>query len=226
MPALSEFLSSFTSDLARPSRFIVNINIPNLISGPGSGSYSARQQLSLHCENANLPGRTFATMEQKNYGPVQKYPYLTTYTDMDLTFIVAGNMAERYLFDDWINTINSTYTNNFYYKSEYATSILINQLDVSNKITYSVELINAYPISMNQLDLDWSTDGYHKLVVTFAYDYWERVTRIQYPDTVSLTSAAQDLGQTIGNLFAPSAPAIRNSDLSATDPTVVRTVQR
>jgi hypothetical protein len=224
MPALSEFLSSFTTDLARPSRFIVNINIPRLISGPGSGSYSARQQLSLRCENANLPGRTFATMEQKNYGPVQKYPYLTTYSDMDLTFIVAGNMGERYLFDDWINTINSTYTNNFYYKSEYATSILINQLDVSNKITYCVELINAYPISMNQLDLDWSTDGYHKLVVTFAYDYWERVSRVQYPDSVTFASSAQDLRQTISDLFAPSAPQQRNSDLSAIDPTVGVTV--
>ena len=26
---------------------------------------------------------------------------------------------------------------------------------------------------MNQLDLDWSSDGYHKLVVTWAYTYWQ-----------------------------------------------------
>jgi hypothetical protein len=25
---------------------------------------------------------------------------------------------------------------------------------------------------MNQMDLDWSSDGYHKLNVTFAYTYW------------------------------------------------------
>ena len=26
---------------------------------------------------------------------------------------------------------------------------------------------------MNQMDLDWSGDGYHKLTVTFAYTRWE-----------------------------------------------------
>jgi len=26
---------------------------------------------------------------------------------------------------------------------------------------------------MNQLDLDWNGDGYHKLTVTFAYTYWK-----------------------------------------------------
>jgi hypothetical protein len=27
---------------------------------------------------------------------------------------------------------------------------------------------------VNQLDLDWSSDGYHKLSVTFAYTRWEQ----------------------------------------------------
>ena len=26
---------------------------------------------------------------------------------------------------------------------------------------------------MNQLDLDWNTEGYHKISVTFAYTYWK-----------------------------------------------------
>ena len=32
---------------------------------------------------------------------------------------------------------------------------------------------SAYPISMNQMDLDWSSDQAHKLVVTFAYTRWQ-----------------------------------------------------
>jgi hypothetical protein len=31
-----------------------------------------------------------------------------------------------------------------------------------------------FQMSVNQMDLDWSSDGYHKLVVTFAYTRWER----------------------------------------------------
>ena len=34
-------------------------------------------------------------------------------------------------------------------------------------------MVDAYPIAVNQLDLDWSNDGYHKLTVVFAYTYWK-----------------------------------------------------
>ena len=59
------------------------------------------------------------------------------------------------------------------YKGDYSTVITINQYDVTNQISYSVNLYDAYPISINQMDLDWSADGYHKLNVTFAYTYWQ-----------------------------------------------------
>jgi hypothetical protein len=36
-------------------------------------------------------------------------------------------------------------------------------------------LIDAFPISVNQLDLDWSNDNFHKLSVTFAYRYWKNI---------------------------------------------------
>jgi hypothetical protein len=44
---------------------------------------------------------------------------------------------------------------------------------VENDKSYSVTLIDAYPVSVNQLDLDWSNDSYHKLTVTFAYTKWK-----------------------------------------------------
>ena len=83
-------------------------------------------------------------------------------------------MAEKYFFDDWFEYINPKDTNNYKYKEEYSTDLLINQYDLTNRLTYSARIIQAYPISINQLDLDWSTDGYHKLVVTFAYTRWEQ----------------------------------------------------
>ena len=44
---------------------------------------------------------------------------------------------------------------------------------MTGQLTYSVNLYDAFPISMNQMDLDWSGDGYHKLNITFAYTRWE-----------------------------------------------------
>jgi hypothetical protein len=39
--------------------------------------------------------------------------------------------------------------------------------------SYKIKLLNAYPIGTNQLDLNWNSEGYHKLTVSFVYDKWE-----------------------------------------------------
>lgn len=167
--SISSFKSSFVGDLARPNRFDVNIPVPlTLIQ-----YVKTSRNINYRCESAELPGRTFATMEQKTYGPIEKYPYMTNYNDIDLTFIIDDNMESKVFFDAWLNYINPTYNNNFRYKENYATTITVNQYDVKNKLTYSVNLYDAYPISMNQLGLSWSDDSYHKLNVTFAYTYWK-----------------------------------------------------
>jgi hypothetical protein len=167
---INDFKASFKTDLARPSRFDVQINAP-LALIPYMGDV---RRLIYRCDSAQLPGRTFATAEQKiGSNPVEKYPYLTTYNDIDLTFIVDDDMKQKVFFDQWLELINPTLNFNYQYKQNYATIITVNQYDVTNKLSYSVDLYDAYPISMNQLDLDWSSDGFHKLSVTFAYTRWQ-----------------------------------------------------
>lgn len=169
--SIVDFKSSFRKELARPNRFDVVLTAPTIL-------WSTPKLLSYRCESAQLPGRTFATTEQKTYGPIEKFPYLTTYNDLDLTFIVTDDMEEKYIFDSWLERINPTRTNNFAYKSDYSTLITVNQYNLENKLTYSADFLDAYPISINQLDLDWSSDGYHKLTVTFAYTRWFNRTEI------------------------------------------------
>ena len=190
--SINDFKSSFTKDLARPNRFDVTINTP-LILIP---YISTAKNLTFRCENAQLPGRTFATAEQKiGSNPIEKYPYLTTYNDIDLTFIVSDNMSEKVFFDNWLELINPSYDFNYQYKSNYATVITVNQYDNQNALSYQVSLFDAYPVSMNQMDLDWSSDGMHKVVVTFAYTRWQNNSvqnlgqRFAQQAITSLTSA-------------------------------------
>jgi len=167
--SINDFKASFTKDVARTNRFDVEIPIPlTLIPYVASA-----RTLRYRCETAQFPGRTFATTEQKTYGPIEKYPYLNTYNDLDLTFIVDDDMNQKVFFDAWMSYINPLYNNNYRYKGDYATTIVVNQYNVSNEKTYSINLIEAFPISMNQMDLNWNDEGYHKLPVTFAYTYWQ-----------------------------------------------------
>ena len=105
---ISEFKSSFAKDIARPSRFDVLLPIPFAMTPYISSSGS----LQYRCEATQLPGRTFATTEQKTYGPIEKHPYLTTFNDVDLTIIVDDDMNQKIFFDAWLNYINPQYNNN------------------------------------------------------------------------------------------------------------------
>jgi len=167
--SINDFLGSFQTDLARTNRFDVSIPIPlSLIQ-----YRNIAQRLTFRCENANLPGRTLGTTDQKIYNITEKFPNQTTYQDMDLTFVVSGDMSEKQFFDSWMELINPSTNFNFKYKGDYSTPVTVNQYDVNNNLTYSVELIDAFPIAVNQMDLDWSNDGIHKLTVVFAYTYWK-----------------------------------------------------
>lgn len=173
MSAINKFKSSFSGDLARPNRFDVVIPVPLTLNQYVKTS----REIRYRCEAASLPGRTFSTVDQHTYGPVEKYPSLSTYTDLDLTFIVDDDMRAKLFFDGWMNFINPVNINDIRYKENYATTITINQYGVDGRLTYSIDLFDAYPVSMNQLDLDWSAEGYHKLNVTFAYTYWRNNSR-------------------------------------------------
>jgi hypothetical protein len=212
--SINDFKSSFKGDLARSNRFDVDIPVPlTLIPYLKTSS-----RLKYRCENANLPGRSLATIEQKTYGPVEKFPYLTTYNDIDLTFMVDGDMSQKVFFDAWLNYINPLYNNNFRYKSDYSTDLRITQYDVDNQATYSVDLYEAYPISINQMDLDWSNDSYHKLTVTFAYTKWKNNSleglAMEFLDSAigSITDNFGGLGGTINNsLGSITGGAINNA---------------
>ena len=217
--SINDFKNSFKGDLARTNRFDVEIPVPlTLIPYVKSA-----RNLTYRCETANLPGRTLATMEQKTYGPVEKYPYLSTYNDIDLTFIVDDDMQEKVLFDAWLNYINPTYNYNMRYKENYATTLTINQYGVSNDKTYTVSLFDAYPISINQLDLDWNGDGHHKLTVTFAYTYWKNLTlqalgmELLDAGIDSVVSGMGGLGGSIGNAVSGGFSSLADSVSSPID---------
>jgi hypothetical protein len=174
--SLAGFLSSFRTDIARPNKFDVEIPAPPLLA-----AYSKNfGDLRYRCETAQLPSRTFGTVEQKfGSNPTQKTPMHSSYNDLQFTFIVSGSMQEKTLFDIWMEAINPTQSFNFSYKEDYAVDIAVIQYDLTNNTTYLARFLNAYPVAVNQLDLDWSSEGHHKLTVDFAYDYWTNKRVVQ-----------------------------------------------
>lgn len=167
-------------DISRPYLFDVKFTFP--INEKYFDKFlTYGRDLTLSCFNAELPGRTFATTEQKYYGPTQKFPLMTSYNDITLEFICRDvDFLEKKLFDIWFDIINppnfnpdNSFSYNFIYKQEYTANIIITQYSLSGAKLYSVELKDAFPIAMDPLELNWGDgDGLHKLSVTFAYTSW------------------------------------------------------
>lgn len=168
--SISDFRTSFKTGLARPNRFDVTIPIPLALTGTiGADS----RNLSFRCETIEMPGRNFMTTEKKmGSAPIEKFPYHTSYGESNMTFIISDDMNEKIFFDSWMDIVNPTTDYNFQYKTNYMVDITINQYNTSNQLTYSAILREAFPLAMNQLDLDWTSEEFHKLQIQFAYTNW------------------------------------------------------
>ena len=168
---INEFMSSFKLDVARPSRFDVSIPVPLSLANVKT----IARQLTYRCETAQLPGRSLETTVKKlGSAPVEYFPYHNNYQQAQMTFIVSDDMSEKIFFDTWMELINPTTTYNFEYKANYSTDITVTQYNLQNQPTYSCILQEAFPIDVNQLDLEWSSvDSYHRLAVVFVYKQWQ-----------------------------------------------------
>ena len=117
---IQEFVNSFTTDIARVNRFDVRLGVPSVLTQ--NGFYLL--EMAYRCEAANLPGRTFGTVDQKfGSNPTQKYPMHASYEDITLSFIVSDDMQERTFFDIWMEFVNPSKTFDFAYKNIYANKV-------------------------------------------------------------------------------------------------------
>jgi hypothetical protein len=188
---ISNFKSSFNVDVARPSRFDVTVPIPLSLA-----TYiTTARNLTFRCESAQLPGRSFeTTLKKMGSAPVEKFPYATNYQETTMTFIVSDDMNEKIFFDSWMELMNPSTNFNYQYKSNYAVDISVNQYDVQGNLTYAGVLQEAFPLDVNQLDLDWSSDGYHKLAVVFCYKQWNNQTVSSLTRNILTTGLSSILG--------------------------------
>jgi hypothetical protein len=167
---VSDFITHFSkhSDFAKTSKFEVLIAPPPFLAD--LPTYDLRFQ----CESTELPAYNVNTVENRQYGvglPVASSP--VSFADITLTFICAGDMWEKKLFDRWMNNVIPINNYNPRYKDEYITSkIEINQYSETSEKIYSAVLFSAFPISIGAMSLNWADDGIHRLPVTFKYDYW------------------------------------------------------
>jgi len=139
--------------------------------------------LALRADSAELPGRAVQTLDNRYYGPLRKSGYQANYVDTTITFICSEDLREKLFFEKWQDLIVGEHrvagTNpdskafNAGYYDDYVSSIEILQMNENNDVTYEMRLLQAYPIQVAPLPLNWASDELQRLSVTFAYNRYE-----------------------------------------------------
>ena len=135
------------------------------------------QQLNILCKSASLPGRQIMTNERVVGALGEKMAYGYAVDDVSLTFHVTNTFDLKKYFDAWQNLIfnQDTYELNFKKGADgYGKTVEIQQFtkNDSGRPNYTVVLEDAFPTTVNAVELNNELDGLIELNVQLSYTNW------------------------------------------------------
>lgn len=160
-----------------------------LTSGIGLGSGGG--DLNLLCSSATLPGKQILTHERRIGMEFQKVAYGYAVDDVALTFYALNDYGTRKYFDEWRKYTLNENGHIAGYKKDYAKDVKIHQLrkpiknigtsagpikiniGLGGGSVYSVRLKDAFPTTVQAIELNNDMDGLVQIGVQLSYTNWE-----------------------------------------------------
>ena len=190
-----------SNGLARPNRFMIEL--------PRIGSIGM-SHMNVLCRATTMPGKQIATSDRRIGMEFEKIAYGYAVDDVAMTFLMLNNYSVKKYFDAWRNAIVNENTHQVGYKEDYQAKVVIHQLSEGipslhlganfklgplnikagksiaipgvqmRNTVYSVELIDAFPTTIGQIDFNNELDGIVEFNVVFSYTNWRRSTSSQF----------------------------------------------
>lgn len=152
------------SGLAHQNRFMVRITPPQKISVNGS-------DFNILCENCTLPGRQITTLDYQLLRQSIKVPNGYINEEVAFSFLLTNDFYVKKIFDSWSTSVINFDNYRANYLEDYKGTIQIYQLDKHENKVYGVELMNAFPTSLNSIPLDNNSENtVQRFAVSMAYE--------------------------------------------------------
>jgi len=170
--------------------------VPSIPGVFGGGAATSRE-LNLLCSNVSMPGKQLLTTERLIGNVREKVAYGYAVDDVNMTFYLLNDYGAKTYFDAWMALVMDPDTYEPGYKSDYAKSVKIHQLrkplvgisqgigpirvnvGVGEGSVYSVELLEAFPTTINQIDFSNEQDGLVQVSVQLSFTNWKKVAPSQ-----------------------------------------------
>ena len=221
---------------ARKARFYVNFTLPKGVSGETDEiqGFSTETQLramnqdqnkrrvQAFCSEIAMPAREGAQKEIRHNGPVRKFVYDHTYSDITATFYTDKFMRERSFFEMWQKAAFSNSTHNMNYYNDYVAPLDIFALgsfasrDERDDITYGVRLFECYPKTISDVSFSHDANAIQTFTVTFSYRYWvnfflDRAGQVDVGQADFKQPTVKRAGGIFGGLLSKLPPEIRRA---------------
>ena len=220
----------------RKARFYVNFTLPNGVSGDDEEiqGFSTQSQLramnqdqnkrrvQAFCSEISMPAREGAQKEIRHNGPVRKFVYDHTYSDITATFYTDKFMRERTFFEMWQKAAFSNSTHNMNYYNDYVAPLDIFALgqfasrQERDDITYGVRLFECYPKTISEVQFSHEANAIQTFTVTFSYRYWvnfflDRAGQVDVGQSDFKQPTVKRAGGIFGGLISMLPPEIRRA---------------
>jgi len=174
MANISDFKAQLTGGGARPNQFRVELAFPSYVT---AGVVAASQGQFL-CKSAQLPASTVENIPIQYRGRAVNFAGERTFATWTVTIYNDTDFNIRNAMERWQNGIqNYTTTNGRVNPSDYQTDLLVHQLDRSGAIVKSYRFVDAYPLSIGLVQLDFdTTNAIETFDVEFQFNYFDSDT--------------------------------------------------
>jgi hypothetical protein len=196
------------------NKFLVQINNP----------FQINNDLQFRASNISMPGVSLKYISTYRYGmgPEQKTPINVSFTDLSITFIEDKQNSIWKFFTTWIDSIfkfqpgtnGTTVAGTTYlslYKDDYISQVMkILIFDNNGNNVNTINLTQAYPISIGNIELSWAEKSeLMKVTVGFTFREWYFDGRPNIATAEASVTPAQQTNQVVPtpNPAAPVPPA-------------------
>lgn len=170
MANISEFKANMLGGGARPNQFRVELGFPSFV---GVGAAVGIRSMFL-CKAATLPASTVENIAVQYRGRPVNFAGERTFAPWTITVYNDVDFAIRNALEKWSNGIqNLGQTNGLTNPSDYQVDLQVSQLDRNGSVIKSYSFIDAFPIEIGNIQLDYeTTNQIETFDVTFQYNYW------------------------------------------------------
>ena len=141
---------------------------------------SERQGIEILCDSVTIPGRQITTNEYYTSMRATQIAYAFGVAPISMSFYLTNNWESWNYMNSWhkevITDLDEDKGYRLKFKKNYSKDIFIEHLDTEDQTTKIIKVINAFPTTLNEIELGNANSDITRVSVSFAYDNWTDIT--------------------------------------------------